>query len=85
MGLAKVLPPSIVKDESYTFDEGYSSNYYKFAQVLLSLPPLGIVEIDIDFKLKFGCCDGGLFNGFHPKMIVYVNNAAWKYVVISRT
>ena len=58
MDLVENFSPSIVKDKSCAFDEDYLSDYCRFTQVLLSLPPMGDVKIDLDLEAMFSCCDG---------------------------
>ena len=65
MDLVDSLPPSIVKDKPYTFNESYLSDYYTFTQMLLSFPPVSGVGNGLHLGVKFGCCDDGLSVGVH--------------------
>ena len=78
------LPPSMVKDELYAFDEGYLSDCYWFAQVLLCLPPLGDVGFNLDMSVEFGRYDGGPSDHAHHKMIVYANHTTWMYSILNK-
>jgi len=77
-------PPSIVKDESYAFDEVYLSHYCRFTQLVWFMPPLGGVEIDLDLEVKFRVCDGGLSNGVHYRLVVYINHSNCKYFMLKK-
>ena len=84
LDLVDNLPPSIVKEEPYAFDEGYSSDCYRLVRVLLSLPLLGDVEVDLDLEVEFGCCDGSLFDSAYHKIIVYANYATLHYLMLKK-
>jgi len=45
VNLVENLPPNIVKDEPYAFDESYLSNWCSFVQMMLSIPSLVIVIV----------------------------------------
>ena len=53
MDLVAYFPPCIFKDEPSAINEDPLSDYCIFAQVLMSLPPLGRVEYDFDFGVEF--------------------------------
>jgi len=46
------MQPSITEVEAYTSNESYMSGYYKFAQVVLSLPPMERVDLDFDIGIE---------------------------------
>jgi len=72
MDLVEHLSPNIVKDEPYAFYEGYLSYCCRFAQLVLSMPPLYGVEIDLDKEVEFGIiCDDGPSNDVHHRLVVY--------------
>ena len=54
----------------YTFNEDCFGDCYRFKYILSSLPTLGSVGWDLDWKVKYGYYNGGPSNGVHPKMIV---------------
>ena len=84
MNLVEHLPPNIIKGEPFTFDKGYLSNWYRFAQLVLSLPPFCGGEIDVGMKFEFGCCEGSPFDGAHTKMIISMDHTTWKLFMLKK-
>ena len=78
------LPRSLVKDEPCAIDEDYLSAYYTSMILMLSMPPLGRVEDDIDTEIKINCCNAGPFNGACPGIIVYMDRALWKFFMLKK-
>jgi len=68
------LPPSIVKDKPYAIDEGYLSEFCRFMTILMYVPPMngGEHKLHVNVEIEF---EGGLFDGAHRTMIVYMDNA----------
>jgi len=63
-------PPSMLKDEPYVVNEGSMSGYCRFTRELLSFPPLGGVEYDLDLGVKFS---NGPLDGVHYEIILYAD------------
>jgi len=54
-------PLSIPEVESYTSNESSLSDYYRFTQVVLSLPPMEEVDLDVDLGIEHD--DSSPFDG----------------------
>ena len=54
------MPPSIPKVKAYASNESPMSEYCRFAQVVLSLPPLEGVDLDFDLGIEHD--DSGQFD-----------------------
>ena len=52
MEFAAPTPPSISKVETYASNESSMSDYCRFAQVVLSLPPIEGVDFDFDLGIE---------------------------------
>ena len=46
------LPPSIIKGEPYAIDEIYLSNCCSSMTLMMSMPPMGGVECDMDVDVE---------------------------------
>jgi len=68
------LPPNIVENEPYVVDEGCLSNLCRFMTLMMFMPPMD--DIRCDFDVVF---EGGSFSGAHPRIVVFVDPALWKY------
>jgi len=76
-----LVPPRVTKDKPYATNEVSMSYYCRFAQMLLFLPPIDDIEYDFDLGVEFG---SGLSNGVHYKLVLYMNRAIWRYLMMKK-
>jgi len=55
------------------------SDYCRFAQVVLSLPPME--GVDLDFNLGIEHDDSGPSNGARYRFILYADNTLWHHLM----
>jgi len=76
------LTLSIVEDEPYVIDGGYLSDWCRFTIILTCMPPRsGGDELDMDVEIKF---EARPSDGAHPRMIVYMDNALWRFFMLMK-
>ena len=76
---ATPTPPSIYEVKAYASNESSMSDYCRFAQVVLSMPP--IEGFDLDFNVGFEQVDGSPSYGPQERFILYANHALWHQVM----
>ena len=57
------------------------SNYFKFAQVVQSMPPVDDLHCDFDIGVKLG---SGPSDGAHYKFILCTDHANWSYLIVKK-
>jgi len=67
------MPPNMPKVETYVSNESSMSNYCRFAQTVLSLPP--IEGFDADFDLGLEQIDSSPCDWLQVCFVLYVDNA----------
>ena len=77
------LPPSIVEHEPYAVDEGCLSNLCKFMTLVMSMPPMDGIgcHVDVEFDVV---CEGGPSDGAHPRIVVFMDPALWKFYMLKK-
>jgi len=76
------VPPSIPKVEAHASKESTMSDYYMFAQAVLSLPPVEGFDIDFDLGVEQG--DNGQSDGPHTPFVLYTDNALWHKLMMKK-
>jgi len=74
-------PPSITKNKPYAINKGSTSDYCRFARVLMSLPPMDGITYDFDLGVEFG---GGPSDRVHYQIILYADCAIWCYLMMKK-
>jgi len=69
-----VAPSSITENEPYATNVVSMSDYYKFTQVVQSIPPVDYINCDFHLGVEF---DNGHFDGAHCKFVLYTDRASW--------
>jgi len=77
------LPPSIVENKHYAVGEGCLSNLCRFVTLMMSIPPIDGVgcNVDVEFDVAF---EAGPSDGAHPRIIVFMDHALWKYFMLKK-
>jgi len=82
MELAAPTPPSIPEVYAYASNESSMSDYCRFTEVTLSLPPMKGVNLDFDLGIEHddsGPCDGALY-----RFIVYAHNSLLHHLMMKK-
>jgi len=73
------VPPNKPEVEAPIFNESSMSNYCKFAQIVLSMPP--VEGFDADFDVGVARVDDSPSDGPHERFVLYVDRALWHQVM----
>jgi len=65
------MMPSIPKFEAHASNESAMSDYCRFAQDVLSLPPMEGFDTDFDLGIEQG--DSSQSNGLHKRFVLYIS------------
>ena len=79
---APPTPPNIPKVEAFASNESAMSDCCRFAQTILSWPP--IEGVDIDFHLGIEQDDSSRSNRPHTWFILYTDNILWHKLMMMK-
>ena len=82
MEFAAPTPPRIPEVETYTSNGSFTSDYYMFAQVALSLPPMEKVGLDFDPGIEYD--DSGPSDGARYQFVLYADGMLWRSLLIKK-
>jgi len=77
------LPPKIINNERYAIDKGYLTDLCKFMTLMMYIPRMDGVECDVDVDTDV-VFEGGPSDGAHPRIIVFMGLALWKYFMLKK-
>ena len=70
------MPPNMPKVEAHTSNESSMSDYYRFAQAILSLPLMEGFEAVFDLGVEQ--VDSSPSDGLRMRFILYADSALWR-------
>jgi len=73
---AAPVPRNMLMVEAYVSNESSMSDYCRFAQAILSLPPMEGLDIDFDFGAKQ--VDSSPSDRLRVHFVLYADNALWR-------
>ena len=82
MEYATPTSPSIPKVEAHAYNESTMSDYCRFAQVVLSLPPMQ--GVDTNFDLGIEQVNSGQSDGLRTRFVLYTDNTLWHQLMMMK-
>lgn len=79
MGFSTSMPPNKPEVEAPVSNDSSISEYYRFAGVVHSMPPLE--GFDADFDLGVDQVDDSPSDGPRHRFVLYVDDALWYHVM----
>ena len=79
---ATLTLPSILEVEAYASNESSTSDYCRFAQVLLSLPPMEGVDLKFDLGIEYD--NSGPSDGAIHWFVLYADGMLWCHLVMMK-
>jgi len=76
------MAPSIPNVEAYASNESSTSDYCRFTQLGLSLPPMEGVDLDFDLGIKYD--DSGPSAETHYRFVLYANDMLWHHLMMKK-
>ena len=79
MEFATPMPPNMPMVEASVPNESSMSDYCRFAQAVLSMPPMEGFNVEFDLGVKQ--VDSDTPDRARVRLVLYANNALWHYVM----
>ena len=73
---------SILDVETYASNESFMSDYCRFAQLVLSLPPIEVVNLDFDLGIEYD--NSGSSDGARYLFILYADSTLWGNLMMKK-
>ena len=75
-------PSSIPKVKTYSSNESCKSDYYRFTQLVLILPPMEGIDLYFDLGIEYK--DSGLSDIARYLIVLYADSALWCNLMIKK-